>query len=260
MDDFSFIKNIDEQTKRRFANSINKGLGKDLDFVKINLELNTRNYRTGLCWDLIISNLMRDFDCEGVLFSIQKRGFFEFLIMLDKTSNILYTFMKEDRLKNVIKSKPGETPHYLNALTMLNKGLNAEVKQIQIFPVNKFNFDKKQLKAMLDSLCNDLVEKRVSLTCRHVIVTFSVQNKALSSMRANILNSNFDLIHSESWNEYITPSHESSVADEENAEPKENKDITIGFTYKAIERLGKQRKEDLQKLKEDKKKENIVDS
>ena len=233
------LRAIDEKTKRKFATAINYGLGADLDIPQWELELKTHNYKSGLRWDLINTSLMRDFDCDSVLFSIQKRGFFEFILMLHKPTNILFSFMKEDRLKEIIKSKPGETPHYYNALTMLNNDLKAQIEQLQIIPVQKFSFKDKQLSEMLNNLCHDLLEKKETLTCRHVIITFSSINKSLGSLKATILNSNFEIVDEESWNEFIPVvyEHDAEIIEIEDESEEEQEEISPEIKPEVLNRM-----------------------
>ena len=256
MDDFRF--NISEELKRNIASSINDAIGPDLDHAKKSLCTSTQNYAPNLTWDLINTNLTKKVNCESVIFSTKKRGFWAFLLMFDKESNKLITLMRKDRLEDVIRNNRNETPHYLNALSLLNKKLNPKIKQKTLFDMSKYQtnkYDQEQLAEMLNELCNDF-EQGNMLTCNHIVVIFLPVKGQLCSLDAIALNSNLEIVAEDPWSEFITPSYD--FIDEDESETTEEPEITITLTPKSIKKKEQkeQKKEAIQNEKKNEKEED----
>lgn len=256
MEEFNF--NISEELKKDISISISEAIGVDLKHAKKQIATSTQNYASTLPWDLINTNLIKKANCETITFSTKKRGIWEFLLMLDKESNRLITFMREDRLKKILKSSKNNAPHYLNALALLNEELKPKTKQTSLFDMSEYTtakYDKEQLAEMLNNLCNDLKQGN-PLSCNHIVVTFSSLKGQLCSLNAFALNSSLQLVDTESWSKFIAPTYDSIGEDEH--EIAEEKDIPMRLTKEALKKKEEKegQKEDFPSLKKSEEEKN----
>lgn len=118
-------------------------------------------------------------------------------------------------------------------------------------------YDKEQIAEMLSDLCNDLKQGN-RLDCNHVVLTFSSLKGQLCSLDAFALNSSLHLVATESWSDFIAPSYD-HILNEDELEVSQQEDIPIGLTKAAIKRKQEREglQEDLTVLKEQESKNNI---
>lgn len=202
------LEKISEKTKRIIAESHIEGYGQDLETLKRIINTKTFNYKTNLGRDLTNTNLFNKFNENTALFDVKKRGFWELFLMLDKESNILFTFMSEDSLNRLLKDKTREIPHYVDILSQNNDGLLAKTKQMTFPGVRTNRFEKDELKLKLLELCHNLILGTKDVSFRHAIITNTKQGGAVASLHIYIFDAELNLVEDESWNKYLKPSYD----------------------------------------------------
>jgi len=146
-----------------------------------------------------------------------KRGPWEMILVYEKQSGFLYTFMREKRFTE-IRAKVGKRRrmHYVDMLVRhLNPDLRAPVGQMSMFPVH-FD-DETQLAESVRTLLANLLEDG-AVVRRHVLVLFESARFILTSVRAVMVDTNLDIVIEQDWSNAI--SVEESVIAEQVDEPK----------------------------------------
>lgn len=118
----------------------------------------------------------------------------EILLLYDKSSNMLFSFMKDTRFKDIRKVKRGRKPQYIRALLLHNQSLQAEIKQQKLFGSSETECENEQLKTMLDSLCANFIEPVVDKVKHHALIVFSSDYGQLTSLKAYMLDSDLDVV------------------------------------------------------------------
>ncbi|EQB19882.1 hypothetical protein UNSWDHB_2818 [Dehalobacter sp. UNSWDHB] len=188
------LDRISEQVIQKIYQSLFQAVGEDYQEAESHLELETHISRPFMIWDFINRNLIKSFFQTNVLYSTKKRGMWEVLLLYDKESKMILSFMKDTRFKDVRKAKRGRQPQYVKALLLLNKSLQAKVKQQKLFYITEPECDNDQLNALLDSLCANFMEPVISEIKHHALIVFSSNYDQLTSLNAYMLDSDLDIV------------------------------------------------------------------
>lgn len=188
------LDKISKQVIQKVYQCLFQAIGEDYQEAESHLELETHISRPFMIWDLINRNLIKSFSQTNVLYSTKKRGMWEVLLLYDKESKMLLSFMKDSRFKDIKKAKRGRQPQYIRALLLLNKSLRAKVKQQELFFITKPEDDNDQLKALLESLCSNFMEPIVGEIKHHALIVFSSSDDQLTSLNAYMLDSDLDIV------------------------------------------------------------------
>lgn len=191
-----------------------QAVGEDYQEAENHLGFETHVSKPFMIWDLIYRNLIRSFASSDILYSTKKRGMWEIMLLYDKESKMLLSFMRDARFKSIRKAKRGNRPEYIRALLTLNSGLQAEVKQQNLFD-DKGEPDESQLINLLDSLCTNFMEPVIDEVHHHALVVFSSNYGQVTSLKAMILDSDLDVVTEQDWLDVSRPmlSNEVSVAE-----------------------------------------------
>lgn len=194
MDQQNDLDRISTQAIQKIYQCLFQAVGEDYQEAESYLELETRISKPFMIWDLINRNLIRNFSESNVLYSTKKRGMWEVLLLYDKDSKMLLSFMKDTRFKDIRKAKQGNQPQYIRALLLLNQNLQAKIKQLALFDIPEFDCDNTQLKILLDSLCANFMEPVISKVKHHALIVFSSSYGQLTSLKAYVLDSDLDVV------------------------------------------------------------------
>lgn len=179
--------------------------------------LRTQNSIPTRIWDLLNTDLCHHFNSPDCMAYTSKRGPWEMILVYEKQSGFLYTFMREKRFTE-IRAKVGKRRrmHYVDMLVRhLNPDLRAPVGQMSMFPVH-FD-DETQLAESVRTLLANLLEDG-AVVRRHVLVLFESARFILTSVRAVMVDTNLDIVIEQDWSNAI--SVEESVIAEQVDEPK----------------------------------------
>ena len=182
--------------------SISEAVG---DLIKEDVKRNrlrTHNGNGGRIWDFLNTELCEDFNSPDCMAYVAQRGPWEMVLVYERESKRLFTFMREARFATIRKDTcKRRRMHYLDMLTRhLNSDLLAPVGQTSMFE-NKF-VDQDDLHELVERLLRELKRDGVVIE-RHVLVLFESQNYQLTSIRAVMLDSNLDIVAEENWSDKI---------------------------------------------------------
>ena len=168
------------------------------------------------------------------MYATKKRGMWEILLLYDKESNMLLSFMRENRLKNIRKANQKLQPQYIHALLMLNQRLQAKAKQQTLFDMEKLDRDDRQLLTMLNSLCENFNEPIMGSIGHHALVVFATNSGQLCSLKAYVLDSDLDIVSEQDWLDQSKPIMSIAI---DSVSKDDEKRIQRPLTKKATERL-----------------------
>lgn len=182
--------------------SISEAVG---DLIKEDVKRNrlrTHNGNGGRIWDFLNTELCEGFNSPDCMAYVTQRGPWEMVMVYERESKRLFTFMREARFATIRKEAyKRRRMHYLDMLTRhLNKELLAPVGQTSLFE-NKFD-DQDDLHELVGRLLCTL-QRDGAVIERHVLVLFESQNYQLTSIRAVMLDSNLDIVTEENWSNKI---------------------------------------------------------
>lgn len=201
-------------------------------------ELETRNSIPFRIWDLLNKNVLKTLDTKDCVIARAHRGPWEMLIIFERTSQCIITFMREKRFSDLQKrQRQRKHLHYVDILAkQFNKELLANQQQLSLFP-HKFS-DEDQLAELVQNLLFDL-GSNANLVRNHILVLFDTVGFQLTHIRAVMVTPSLDIaIGSEhDWSRFIS-ANESVVVEKVNNSktPGNHPGRGLSLTAKAIER------------------------
>ena len=182
-----------------------QGIGEDYQEAETHLGLKTHICRPFMTWDLINRNLINKFGTENVLCSTAKRGMWEVLLLFDKESGLLLSFMRDSRFKILQKSKRDKKPQYVEALLLCNSELQSSTAQQSFLTFEEQPEDKERLKSILNELCVNFSEPVLDAVTQHGLIVFSSKFGQVSTLDAYILDRNWDIVMQKDWMNSLKP-------------------------------------------------------
>lgn len=198
------LDRISAQVVQNIYQCLFQAVGEDYQEAESYLGLETHISQPFMIWDLINRNLIRSFSESDVLYSTKKRGMWEVLLLYDKKSRMLLSFMKDARFKDIQKANRGCKPQYIQALLLLNQSVQANDKQQKLFDIAEPDYNE-HLKTLLDSLCANFMEPIVSEIKHHALIVFSSSYGQLTSLKAYVLDSDLDVVSDKDLLDVVKP-------------------------------------------------------
>ena len=208
------------------------------DFMKeeiARLNLVSGNYKPGLFWSKLNTNVIQatgSFDCDSV---IVKAGYHEFLLVEHK--GVALAFMRETRFADVstdVKTK-GKLSYQNLLVQHLNSAFEAEVSQMSLFPVQEY--DNNEVLERLGKLFRNAQGCMDGVGC-YVMVLFDTDSfYTLRRIKAVLVDSNFDIVEEQDWSNLINlkvPAIVEKVSD--TASPSNNPFRGLSLSPKALAR------------------------
>ena len=190
-------------------------------------------------WDLLNGNILRSLETEDCTIAIAHRGIWQMLIIFEKTTQCIITFMREKRFSELRRRQRRRSRmHYIDMLTkQFNAELLAGQQQMTLFP-HQFS-DEDKLAELVQMLLHDLGGD-AELVRHHVLVLFQTVDYQLSHIRAVMVTPELEIACEQNWSQYISASESTVVAKVEHPEVPENQPGR-GLTLKpkAIDRQNK---------------------
>lgn len=251
--------------KNDLVKCIYEAVGEDIkqDLKKSRIEYS--NSKPQRIWDLINRNISEQINSLDVAVIPNKRGSWWIMLVYDKRSNLLYTMMRESRLKQLRRDfYKNKNLHYIEILaSSLNEQTSKDVLgQISLLPDEEQRFvDEKYknqeyiseiLKKMLVKLPGDVTEIK-----NHVLITFENSGYELTKVKCSIVNKVLGIVEQVDWSDAI-PVEESVVVDTVDVEemnlPFNNPSQGLSYKKKATDKkemfdMKKYKKEDENKSK-----------
>ena len=232
---------IPSELAAKFVRCIENAVGDDIRADIQKSGLRTGNSVPSRIWDLLNTNIcemLPETDCEAFT---AKRGFWDMLIVYEKSSQCIVTFMREERFKELHrKQKDRSQMHYIDIFArMFNGTLVPNMDQMSLLP-HIFS-DEDKLAERAQSILRDL-KGGTDVVKHHVLVLFEASAFQLTSVRAVMITPSLDIAHGceQNWSQYISAA-ESVVADKVSSPsaPANQPNHGLKFKDKAIARRRK---------------------
>ena len=230
--------NISSELIAKFVRCVEDAVGDDILADIRHHDLRTTNSVPSRIWDLLNSNLIRALETEDCTVAEAHRGPWQMLIIFEKTTQCIYTFMREKRFAELRRFQRRRVHmHYLDMLAIqFNKELLADQEQITLFP-HTFS-DENMLAELIQTLLHDL-ENKIPVVRNHVLVLFDTAGYQLTHIRAVMVTPNLDIAQnsSQDWSQYISVNASSVVEKVAYPDaPKNQPNKGLKLKTKAIER------------------------
>lgn len=201
-------------------------------------DLQTRNSVPFRIWDLLNTNIIRSLDTKECTIAKPHRGPWEMLIVFEKTSQYIFTFMREKRFAELQRrQRQRGRMHYIDMLSsQFNKDLLADQQQLSFMP-HRFS-DEERLAELVQSLLNDL-DSDADVVRHHVLVLFDTVGYQLTHIRAVMLTPSLDIAKGseQDWSRYIRGDESAIVEEVDDPKAPENQpNRGLSLTAKAIAR------------------------
>ena len=204
---------ISSELAAKIVRCIEDAVGDDIRADIQKSGLRTGNSIPARIWDLLntnISDMLPETDCEALT---AKRGFWDMLIVYEKSTQCIMTFMREERFKELRRKQKDRTQmHYIDIFArMFNGELVPGKEQMSLLP-HVFS-DEDKLAERAQSILRDL-EGGTDVVKHHVLVLFEASAFQLTSVRAVMITPSLDVAQGceENWSQYISAA-ESVIAD-----------------------------------------------
>lgn len=189
-------------------------------------------------WDFLNTNLVKNLEMENCTIAKAQRGFWQMIILYEKTTQCIFTFMREKRFAELRRCQRYRAHmHYLDMVAMqFNKELLADQQQLTFFP-HVFS-DENMLAERVQALLHDLGDE-IPVVRNHVLVLFDTAGYQLTHIRAVMVTPSLDIAQnaSQDWSQYISDNISSVVEKVTHPDAPENQpNKGLKLKTKAIER------------------------
>lgn len=160
----------------------------------------TRNGRFLDRWNFIFNNIKNSFTDEPFkCFVIPRGALWEFVVIYNMNTNILYVLLKKDRFIG-IKNDPSSKYHYVRVLNSQNYCFKNEREEqmsfLDDFKTSPDEYVYEDFEKMINNI-HDEVKGCVN-------ILFEEDNNGVTSISGNIATYDLDIIKSYNWNRYIS--------------------------------------------------------
>lgn len=211
------------------------------DDIQADIQLNdlqTRNSVPSRIWDLLNTNIVKTLETEDCTIAKAHRGPWEMLVIFEKTSQCIFTFMREKRFAELRRrQRQRKRMHYIDMLPrQLNKELLADQQQLSFIP-HEFS-DEEKLAELAQGLLHDLGGD-VDIVRHHVLVLFDTVGYQLTHIRAVMVTPSLDIAQGSEhdWSQYIR-AEESTIVEKvvDPTAPENHPNRGLSLTAKAVAR------------------------
>ena len=201
-------------------------------------DLQTRNSVPSRIWDLLNTNVIKTLDTKDCTVAKAHRGPWEMLVVFEKSTQCILTFMREKRFAELQKrQRQRKRMHYIDMLArQFNQDLLVDQQQLCIIP-HEFS-DEERLAELVQTLLRDLGSD-AGFVRHHVLVLFDTAGYRLTHIRAVMVTPSLDIAQGsdQDWSKYINA--DESIVVEKVSDPTapENKPGRgLSLTAKAMAR------------------------
>jgi len=201
-------------------------------------DLQTRNSTPFRIWDLLNTNVIKSLDTEDCTIAKAHRGPWEMLIVFERTTQCILTFMREKRFTELRNHQHKRVHmHYIDMLAkQFNEDLLSDQQQLSFIP-HTFS-DEDRLADLVQTMLHDL-EGEADVVRHHVLVLFETVGYQLTHIRAVMVTPSLDIAKNseQNWSRYIT-ADESAVVEEVThpGSPDNQPNRGLSLTAKAMAR------------------------
>lgn len=222
----------------KIVRCVEDAVGDDIQADIQRNDLQTQNSVPSRIWDLLNTNVIRALDTEECTIARAHRGPWEMLVIFEKSSQCIFTFMREKRFAELRKrQQQRKRMHYIDILTQqFNKDLLADQQQLSFIPC-EFS-DKDRLAELVQALLLDLGSD-TDIVSHHVLVLFDTVEYQLTHIRAVMVTPSLDIAQGseQDWSKYIRADESIIVERISNPTAPENQPSRgLSLTAKAMAR------------------------
>jgi hypothetical protein len=211
----------------------------------------TRNGKHNDRWNYIFTNISNSFKHEPFKIHLVSRGeLWEFVVLYNKNTNILYIILKEYRFKDIKKDKD-KPYHYVKVLNSKNyRFQNGTYEQLSILP--EFESVSTQV---IDEKLEEMIKEIKDEVKGCINIVFRENKDGVCGISGIIANANLDILHIYDWNKYITAKID-DISDTKNGSISETPKINLPIRKDKLKKINKEivedknKKEDEDKIKE----------
>lgn len=222
----------------KIVRCVEDAVGDDIQADVQRNNLQTRNSVPSRIWDLLNTNVIKTLDTEDCTIAKAHRGPWEMLIVFEKTTQCILTFMREKRFAELRNRQHKRVHmHYIDMLTkQFNESLLSDQQQLSFIP-HTFS-DEDRLADLVQTMLHDL-DGEADIVRHHVLVLFETVGYQLTHIRAVMVTPSLDIAQNseQDWSRYIT-ADESTVVEEvaDPSSPGNQPNRGLSLTAKAMAR------------------------
>lgn len=222
----------------KIVRCVEDAVGDDIQADVQRNNLQTRNSVPSRIWDLLNTNVIKTLDTEDCTIAKAHRGPWEMLIVFEKTTQCILTFMREKRFAELRNRQHKRVHmHYIDMLTkQFNESLLSDQQQLSLIP-HTFS-DEDRLADLVQTMLHDL-DGEADIVRHHVLVLFETVGYQLTHIRAVMVTPSLDIAQNseQDWSRYIT-ADESAVVEEvaDPSSPGNQPNRGLSLTAKAMAR------------------------
>lgn len=222
----------------QIVHCIEDAVGDDIRADVRQHNLQTTNSNPSRIWDFLNTNVIKALDTEDCTIAKTHRGPWEMLVVIEKSTQCILTFMREKRfaeLRN--RQRKRVHMHYLDMLTkQFNRDLLSNQQQLSFIP-HVFS-DEERLAELIQTMLCDLGGNR-EVVRHHVLILFETIGYQLTHVRAVMVTPSLDIAQNceQDWSQYITADESTvveRVANPNSPSNQPNRGLTL--TAKAVAR------------------------
>lgn len=215
-------------------------------------KIQTKNSIPARIWDLINRNLIKLLNTQDCSVGKASRGPWEMLVVFEKHTQYVVTFMREKRFSDLVKAqRKRKNMHYLDMLTKhFNSDLTSPYEQLSIIS-HEFD-DENKMQEKIQILLSDL-RGNAEIVRHHILVLFDTIGFELVNVRAVMLTPALEIAYEEDWSNHIDKRESLVVSTVDNIEsPYNNPNRGLKLKGRAIEKQKKNRPKHKQRKDENK--------
>lgn len=220
----------------KIVRCVEDAVGDDIQADIQRNDLQTQNSVPSRIWDILNTNIIKTLDTDDCTIARAHRGPWEMLVVFEKSSQYIITFMREKRFKELQKHQ-NKRMHYIHMMAkQFNKDLPADQQQLSLIP-HKFS-DEEHLAELVQTLLLDLGSD-ANIVRRHVLVLFDTVGYQLTHIRAVMVTPSLDIAQGseQDWSKYIRADESIVVEKVTNpAAPENQPSRGLSLTAKAMAR------------------------
>lgn len=222
----------------KIVRCVEDAVGDDIQADVQRNNLQTRNSVPSRIWDLLNTNVIKTLNTEDCTIAKAHRGPWEMLIVFEKTTQCILTFMREKRFAELRNRQHKRVHmHYIDMLTkQFNESLLSDQQQLSFIP-HTFS-DEDRLADLVQTMLHDL-DGEADIVRHHVLVLFETVGYQLTHIRAVMVTPSLDIAQNseQDWSRYIT-ADESAVVEEvaDPSSPGNQPNRGLNLTAKAMAR------------------------
>lgn len=222
----------------KIVRCVEDAVGDDIRADVRQYDLQTRNSIPSRIWDLLNTNIIKTLDTEDCTIAKAHRGPWEMLVIYERSTQCILTFMREKRFMELRNRQRKRTHmHYIDMLAkQFNKDLLSDQQQFSLFP-HTFS-DEDRLAELVQTMLYDL-ESDVEVVRHHVLVLFETVGYQLMNIRAVMVTPSLDIAQNseQNWSQYIAADESTVVEKVANPKAPENQpNRGLSLTPKAMAR------------------------